>query len=234
MRFIPKYKKISKLDNSLSPRISLRVLKFRRPKWKKVQKGLITTFKGSKSFVNPMILKNSYQHWDKVKNYYRDGIQFKTRVLSMYDNSFTINFFKKEILLNKKKTIKDTLLFGFIKPEFRIDILLWRLNFFSSSFQARQSINEGEIKLNNKKILGNVFLKKGDIISFSSCKSLSSSNITNIFSKLFNNDIFCTFIEVDFYTQTIVIIKNFEELTADDFSLFLTEYFDLKKFKDYL
>ena len=53
-----------------------------------------------------------------------------------------------------------------LKPEFRLDILLWRLKFFESSYQARQAINEKKVKVNQKRVAGNFFLSKSNNLKF--------------------------------------------------------------------
>jgi len=233
MRLQNKYKQFFQLKGSL-PRIPQRLLKFRRPKWLKIQKKISLLNKKSISFSNSLLIKNSYKYWDKVNNYYKDGIQLKKFVLSSFDNSLNIAFFKKEIL-NKKNTFsKDILVNCLIKPKFRIDILLWNLNFFSSVFQARQAINEGEILINSKKVLGNTFLQKGDVIQFFTKKLEKKNNLTNTLTKNLLNDNIYPFVEIDFYTKTIIVLKNIEELTLDDLNILSPEYFDIKKFKNYL
>jgi len=233
MRFLNKYKKLVKLDRFAFPQFPLRILKFQRPKWKKFQKQAIISKKSACHFINPLILKNSYKQWDKVQNYYKSGIQIKKKVIALFDDSVSIRSIKKAILKNKK-TNREILLSSLVKPEYRADILLSRLNFFSSSFSARQSINEGEILLNGKFFLSNLFLKKGDIVSFKSSKALNSSSLSTILSRKYVKQNYCPFVEVDFYSKTLVIVKDLEELTLDDFNLLITEYFDLKKFRDYL
>lgn len=231
MRFINKYKNLSKLDRFSFPQFYTRILRFQRPKWKRFQKWALTNKKTFPTFVNPFIIKNSYKQWEKVKHYYKYGIQIKKKAQVLFDTSLTVNSLKKQINKNKK-TNKDIFLSSFLRPEFRVDILLWRLNFFSSSFNARQSINEGEVLLNGQKIFSNVFLKKGDVVAFFSKKTFLSTK--TLLSRVFTSQKFCTFAEVDYYTKTVVIVKDLKDLTVDDFSLLVQEFFDLKKFRDYL
>jgi ribosomal protein S4 len=233
MRFLNKYKKIATLDRFIYPQLALRVLKFRRPKWKKFQKQVLNSKKSTPVFINPFILKNSFKQWEKVKNYYKSGLQFKKKLMVWFDDAANIKIIKKQVLKNQKSN-KDILLSTFLKSEFRVDILLWRLNFFPSSYSARQSLNEGSILLNGKPTLSNTLLKKGDILSFRLTKSPSSFSLKDTFSSIYTKQSFCSFVEVDFYTKTLVVIKDLNDLTLDDFSLIITEYFDLKKFRDYL
>jgi ribosomal protein S4 len=233
MRFSNRYKKLVKLERFSFPQLPLRILKFQRPKWKKFQKQALVSKKALPRFVNPLVLKNSYKQWEKVQNYYKSGIQIKKKAIALFDDSITVKSIRKTVL-NNHKTNRDILLSTFIKPEFRADILLSRLNFFSSSFSARQSINEKEILLNGKPFLSNVFLKKGDIISFQSYKNIETFSFNSISKNKYVKQNFYSFVEVDFYTKTLVVVKDLNDLTLDDFSLLITEYFDLKKFRDYL
>lgn len=232
MRFINKYKKISKLDRFNYPKFPLRILKFRRPKWSKLQKQVLGFQKSDCNFVNPLILKLSYKQWDKVQNYYKSGIQIKRKILALFDDSISLKSIKKQLSQGLKSN-NSIFLSVLVKPEFRIDILLWRLNFFSSSFQARQSINEKKITVNGKFVSGNLFLEKGDVVAFDPTHS-SLLDLSLIMARLYNHQKACTFVEIDFYTQTLVVIKNPNEFTSDDFNLLINEYVDLKKLRDYL
>ena len=130
-----------------------------------------------------------------------------------------------------KKSSKELLLNYLVKPLFRIDILLSRLHLFSSSYQARQFISNGYVKVNEKKVSGNLSLKKGDIISFNFSKIQSNLNFLNFFQRLLNNNLFYSFIEIDYYTKTIVILKNVGDITVYDLNLLVTDFFDVYKLK---
>jgi ribosomal protein S4 len=121
-----------------------------------------------------------------------------------------------------------------LKPEFRLDILLWRLNFFESSYQARQAINEKKVKVNQKRVAGNFFLSKGDIISFSHSFNFKNLDISEKINKNTQSDTVFSFVEVDYYSNTVVVIKNLKDLTTDDFHLLLNETYNIKKIKDYI
>lgn len=243
MRFKNKYKLLSKF-NSLDSKISSRVLNFRRPKWQKIQKLLSRKTKKPNSFLKlkkknlfstSRFIKKKKKSWDKIKNHYNEGLKLKTIVDSFFDSSVSIPFYKKKNTL-KIFTTQEYFEACMIRPEFRIDILLFRLNFFSSPFQARQSLNEGEILVNNIKIKGNTFLEKGDIITFSSKKSYILFSLKKILDKQISalNHNFCPFVEIDFYTKTIVIFKNIEEFTESDSIFLFSNHFDHKKFRDYI
>ena len=74
----------------------------------------------------------------------------------------------------------------------------------------------------------------GDIVSFASLKSLSSCSLDSLLKRQYVKQCFYSFVEVDFYTKTLVVVKDLHDLTLDDFNLLMNEYYDLKKFRDYL
>ena len=87
------------------------------------------------------------------------------------------------------------------------------------------------MKVNEKKVNGNLSLKKGDIISFNFSKIQSNLNFLNFFQRLLNNNLFYSFIEIDYYTKTIVILKNVGDITVYDLNLLVTDFFDVYKLK---
>lgn len=218
MRFSKKYKQLSNLELPL-PLTPVRILKFRRPKWKRVQNLL--------SFSRKKRLS-----WDKISLNFKRGIVLKRHLLASFDNSVKVSFFKKVFSSNFKKSTHQFLIDCLVKPLFRIDILLSRLFFHSSSFQSRQIISNGDVLLNFKKVSPNVFLKKGDILNIS--PGVVGSTFETISSKFLLNRCLNLFVEIDFYTNTVVVVKDISELTNEDLILIVSETFDLKKFKNYL
>ena len=59
-------------------------------------------------------------------------------------------------------------------------------------------------------------------------------NITQKRNKSSLSDIIFSFIEVDYYSNNIVILKDLKDLTTDDFYLLLNETYNIKKIKDYI
>jgi ribosomal protein S4 len=240
MRKENKYK-VYKVSGICSKKFPLRILKFRRPKWGNLQKllknSLVTqrrfkqSFVGKKksknSLINIFLIKKDLKRWAKVKSYYKIGVKYKNILHNIFDHSIRFNFFKKK---SRNLSLKKDLILNYlVYPNFRMDILLWNLNFFSSSFQARQVINNHDILLNGKKVKSNTFVTKGDIITF---KSTSTENYTynQIVERFSKTNKFLTFVEIDYYTKTIVILKDYKELSLEDLYLLITEYLDLKNF----
>ena len=237
MRLTPKYK-IYKLTKSFPVKYPSRIFKFKRTKWKKIKiqlkKTIFFNYKNKIKFIYINLKKKSKRYWDKVKQNFKKGLVIKNDLYSQFDNHISKNDFKKNLKKYNPQSIFKTFVYLFIKPYFRIDILLANLKIFITSYQARQSINNKEIKVNKKIIFGNYFLKKGDVIEIK-LKNIYSltptKKIINLFSK---NNLFFSFVEYDFYTKKLVIVKSIEEITNSD--CFFLNYKDLniKQFKDFL
>jgi ribosomal protein S4 len=243
MRKYNKYKGF-KLSGIVLKKFPLRLLKFRRPKWNILQQQLKTVLlkqqrrlkksknrlkksKQNSSLVNTFLIKNSFKTWSKTKKYYKIGFKNKNILLNRFDKAIKFSFLKKRSKFCILK--KDFILNYLVYPEFRIDILLWNLNLFYSSYQARQSINNNDILVNGKFVKANTFLKKGDIISFID-KGYNNHDFKKIVDTCSKNEKFLTFVEIDYYTKTIVILKSYNELSSEDMFLLVTEYINIKNF----
>lgn len=230
MRNVKKYKQYSK-NKELSANIPSRILRFNRPKWKFFQKKLEQLNKPLGSFVNPLVRKASDRYWDKSTDYFRDGIQLKRYLINSYDASIKTSFLKKGS--GKKKTVKSLLLNFLVKPVYRVDILLSRLHLFYSLYQTRQFIKYGIVLVNDKKVDISYILKKGDVISFNLKKVYKHLKFKGISTNFLNNNAIYSFIELDLYTNSLVILKDINELTQGDLNLLVTDYFDLYKLINY-
>ena len=227
MRLNNKYTKFVKL-NKLPFLFPKRILNFKRSKWKNCQKRVYFQSKKTLKLKNPLIYQLPSRTVEKVKNYYRDGLSLKTVLMLFFDQSVNISFFKKELSSHFNKSLKELLINIFIKPCFRVDILLWKLNFFKSSFFASQYINEGKILINSKRVKSNYFLKKGDMVSF------KSENV-DLFFKFLNSKLqIYSFVEVDTYLKKIILIKDLKEFSNEDLNLMVQFFFNTNKLKDYL
>ena len=226
MRLEKKYKKYANF-NRIKSSLPKRIFDFKHTKWKQLKKRNFRKINIKKTLKNPFIYHISSRFVDKVKNYYKKGLDLKTFLILFFNNSINVSFFKKELSRKSKKTVKNILINCFIKPLFRVDILLSQLNFFKTSFAARQYINEGKILINSKAVKGNYILKRGDIISF------KNSNLNPLFYFLNSSLKFYSFIEFDRYIKTIIITKDIKMFSNQDINLILQKFFDNKILKDY-
>jgi len=162
-------------------------------------------------------LPTYYKAMPSIGRFYKTKLQTKRYVQSLFDNSleFTNKTYSGEKIQYMTKT------FG--TPFFRIDILLWYLNYFSTTYEAINQIHNNIVLVNEKSVSPNFYVAKGDIISFSE-KGLSK--IKDCILKNKNqyqvNSFYFMFLEIDYYSNTIVITKDVGELSAQDLTL-LTE-----------
>lgn len=229
MRFLNKYTSYQKVTSFLKY-VPNRVLQFKRPKWKKLQLIIKQKNNPKNGFVNNSVTKISLKSWEKTKNYYKDGLLLKNSFYSFYNNAISTTYYKK--LVKKNKDLRFTSLFFkvFLKPLFLIDILLWKLRIFNSSYEVRQFINYKQILVNNKVIKNNYFVKKGDIITFD--PSFGSKKVS--FEKSEILELFSLFFEIDYYTNTIIVLKDYTLLSALDFESIMFDSVQLKMFIDYI
>jgi ribosomal protein S4 len=228
MRLTTKYQIFNKIS-ILPTYIPLRILKFKRPKWKRVQKNITNVIHKKKvnfntklKILNPIFLKKTYKNWTKIKTKYKESLLLKRSVYSLFD--FNLN--KKILFTFKSNEAKVTFLNFFMKLEFKIENLLWRLNFLNSCYNIKQLLTSGFIFINLKKKKNNYILKKGDIITF-------SKNLNFFFNKFLVNKKLFSFLEIDYYSNTIIILKNYNEITLEESTLFFSKFYNIKLLKDF-
>ena len=236
MRLQPRYKQFSK-PNRFLVELPGKIQTFKHSKWEFIKK---KNLKASRKRIrqirlrkNPVILTLK-KKWERIQKSYKEGLNLKNAIISVFDNSITPQFLKKQLNLNSKKLTKSMLLDSLIKPLFRIDILLSHLFFFKTAYHARQYINSGAVLINFKKIKGNVFVKQGDVISFSTTNLDSFFYLNTFFKKMQKKNKLYSFLEYDVYTQTIVIVKDFKFLSWEDLILLFNKSIDLNQLKNYL
>lgn len=249
MRFVNKYKGYEKAT-IIFERFPLRVLKFKRPKWKKVQKLILYRRKSRvvkknslkkfsrepenrlfDSFVNHL---DPYT-WDRIKKYYENGRKIRTSILKLFDKTLVAKSFKKFSRRSKNSFLATKVYLKMIvRPEYRLNILIWRLGFFRSSYQACQAINEKRVCVNNKCVNKSTLLRKGDVITFSLSYKQSNLVIQKVKDSFLEPQSVSTFLEVDYYSNSIVIVKGLSDLSKGDLYLMAKDYYSLKKLSDCL
>lgn len=220
MRKNNKYKLIHSVGGSLKE-FPLRVLKFKRPKWAKVKRTYAQSLQRRRSLVDILSIRKSLKSWDKVKRYYKNGVQNRNIIYCLFNKAEKFSRLKNK--QSNSVTRKDFVLSYLVRLEFRLDIFLFHANFFSSVHEARQNISTNKILVNNKTIKPNYYLKKGDIIT---CNPIFNYQL--ISNKYSFTQKFLSFIELDHYTNTAVIIKDFNALSSEDLYLMITNYVNVK------
>jgi hypothetical protein len=217
MKKINKYKLYNK-PVSLS-RYPNRILKFKRPKWLKLksQIQLSNNFNNARSFAIYDLLSSKVNDgvWDKISKYHKKKLlanlifklQFKSRISSIKNLYNTRN-----LLLDK-----------YFKNYYQSGVLLYFLDYYTSKIQSQQKIHFGNLNLNNSLSRANNLLKKGDILNVLDSDIVLTTNL----QKYSSDSSFLTFLEVDDYSQTLVVVKGLEDLTSEDFYLINSEYINL-------
>lgn len=231
MRTVAKYKFLKK---QLLDRAPVRILKFKRSRWVKSKKLIqkINTLSKKKSKIKLKTIAGvfvSNRALPKIKSYYSERIATKITFKQLFDLKGKITTIRNhsldfDVVLNRI----------LVKQYFKPEILLYKLNFFSSISEAVQFLSTGKVLINLQIKKPNFFLKGGDIITF------NCSSFDNFFKKkkIITNQIFLkkslfSFLEVDFFTKTIIILKDSSDISSKDYNLFLSTYLNIQHLKDF-
>ena len=181
-------------------------------------------------FFDFVSVKSKVNLWLRVRFFYRDRLFIKNAIRKYFDGQFSFSYFRK-LFRKKNQTRSFSISLIFIRPEFRLDILLWRLKVFNSVFFAKQAIRKQLVTVNKEYKSFDFYLSQGDIVKFSFMKTY---NLKRYFLKYFKIIFIPSFIELDFYTNTIIILKSFNHFKVNDFSSVIKEPLCVNKFKNYI
>lgn len=195
-------------DNMLTviKKVPLRALKFNRPKWFGLKKKL--KFLKNRYFVDSKLKKVSVKSVPRVSNYARYELTRKRNYLALFRTHREVNF-------NLTKNTVNILQKNLGAKLFTLATLIWHLKFTRSYFQSVQQIHFGNVLVNSVKGFPECILNKGDVVHF-------RSPVKNSFFSFNENsyvvdDSLLTFVEIDYYSNTFVIVKDLKELDFDDF-----------------
>jgi hypothetical protein len=197
---------------------------FRINKEKQIKKNILKNF-----FFNFVAVKSKINSWQRLRFFFKESLLMKNAVRKYFDGQFSLSYFKKAF--KKPQTRCFSISSVFIRPEFRLDVLLWRLKIFSSVFFAKKAIRNKQVTVNGLNKNFDFYLVKGDVIKFSQTTTYS---LKKYFLKYFKIIFLPSFIELDFYTNTIVVLKSFNHFKIGDFSSVIKEPLCLHKFKNYI
>jgi ribosomal protein S4 len=201
-----------------------KILKFNHTKWTNLKRNLKKKLT-RRFFFNYSLNSSKIKKWSRKRFLFKNRLlirrQFNQKLDTVFDKKFSI----KNAKFKKKPLFLDSFLTNSIlKFEFVICILLFRLNFYSSIHEAKNKIMQAEVLVNNKPVLYTHFLKVGDVITFNSSFDFLKILKTNI-----KISTYLPFIEIDYYTNTVIIIKNLKNLTVSDVSLITPNHTNLSK-----
>jgi hypothetical protein len=211
-----------------------KIKKFKRSKWFSydsiIKKNIKRNF-----FLNPILLSQKKNikkgvDWEKKKLFFKKKLKLRRLFFHIYDNALTKKDFKQVYYMVPGIKSNPILFFKnlIIKFEFIAYIFLFKLNFFSSVYESKNAIKNKRVLLNNKPFSPCLFIKAGDIISFPDCVF---ANIKKIMLNQFKKSIFRSYVEVDYYTNTIIVVKDFKNLSIEDLTLFYVEHTNISKLR---
>ncbi len=206
----------------------IRIKQLHRSKWKQFvsrRRYKIRRYR-FKAFFLQSFPKKRYRFL-RMKKYYKESITEKFRLQQIYDNSLNFKKIKKNLILFNTLKYYDFIKVILVKPLYNLNILLYKLHFFLKVVDASNSINNKKVLVNGKAVKPNYFLKFGDVITFE--EKNFSVNIKSIFNKYYFYPTFCSFIEIDSYTGSLVVIKDFNDLTDIDLTYLFSRPFNLRK-----
>jgi len=208
MRILLKYKNLSFLKISS---YKLRLLKFKRTKWKKTL--FFYKYLSLKNcFINHRTILVKLNSWDRLSLQYKNFMLLKKMYRVRYDGLKTFKF-NNRILNGKQQNI--------FRMDYKLEVVLYKLGFCSSIYESQNLIKNKKVVLNDC-IFSDLTrtLKKGDIIRILQKLKYNDS--------LFTFNIYSNILEIDFYNQTFIVLKEFEDLKYSDLSLmFFENYYKL-------
>jgi ribosomal protein S4 len=197
----------------------------------KIKKTMVTTklsvYKKKNFFFkyDRVVCKKS--RWVYNSKNFRNVLHLRNCIHQYFDGVFSNSFFKKE--LEKKITFLDFIRHSFVKPEFRLDVLLWRLNFFSSPYSARIAIVKNQVCINNVFVKFSYFLKQGDVVVVN-----TSLNLNYLHSLKLTKFSLNPFVEVDYYSNTFIVLQDYSSMSVDTFPCIIRQPFKVSAFLSYL
>ena len=226
-----KYKLFNKSTTLLEVFPHQRLLHFKRSKWSGLQKKLLKVkprnnnkikIKPSTSVYFNSLIKIKFGAWDKQSTVYRQLLDSKN-LISLYSNSsISLSKFKKLLLKSNSQTTK-LLVSTFLK----IEVFLWRLGLFKSTLEVLQALKTGLIYVNGRVLQQSIILKKGDLIKI---KEKPLSLHLQFIKELFP----FYFCEIDYYTNTIVLLKDATDFSQNDLPFLFNTQNNLNLFSEYL
>lgn len=165
--------------------------------------------------------------WGYSSKNYKTNLLMRNRIHSYFDGVFTNRFFKKA--LRSKKDFKGLIRFSRIRPEFRLDILLWRLHFFVSPYAARVAILKKKIQVNDSIKHFSYIVNEGDIIKLN-CNLCFDSNTKLKFSSFAFN----SFVEVDLFLKTVIVLYGYLNISSNMFTNIIRDSFQFQNHTNYL
>lgn len=239
----------------LKLKLALKTLKFLKRKVFRITKNFFWLRRKQKLFLRFKQLKNSarvvsYSFFSFIhvrlpkpflkrsKYFFKDRLHMKFWVFKYFSMIYSLHNFKKifKQYSNSQRLFNFSLLF--IKLDTRLDLLLYRVSFFISPYLARFAIRNALVMFfkNSKSFVFQKNNEKLYPIKNTVVKMLYSpfylfKQIKKHFAPSFYLP---SFIEIDYYLQQVIILKNFNELFLYDLTNSVREPLSFYKFKNFI
>lgn len=211
--------------------LKLKLKKFLRKKQKRITKKQVKLILNN-FFFNFIRIKSKISSWTRLRFNFKETLWMKFSVFKYFNFCFSTSFFKRLLKKNKSRVYNTSL--AFIKAEYRLDILLWRLKFFISPYMARIAVRHSlisiESKFINKKISPSYFVMFEDVIKIKKVDFNFKKSLAYFAKSIY----LPTYLEVDYYTNMIIILKNVNHLKAEDINSIIKEPLCFNKFKNFV
>lgn len=174
------------------------------------------------------LIKIKIKAWDRIRFIFRTCLNSTSHLKNYFDNCFSTKFYKKQF---SKSFIRSFIISSVaIFPEYRLDILLWRLHFFPSAYAAQKSVLLKHLYVNFLQTNSKLFLQFGDEVLIKQIKKIQFLKNSNRYT--FSN-LILPHIEVDYFLGKIIIIKQWNSFFEKDFSLIIKNNLKIEKIKNY-
>lgn len=215
MRIIHKYKIYTKVRDI--SRYPTRILRFKRTKWLAIRKLLSRQEKFL--YNNNKLIKVDFNRWSNMRYIFRNKILNRRSFLIFFNNNKRV--LNKILPTSKKET--TLILRDLFKHIFLLEYAVFLSGFFPSVYAAKEFIKDRKVFVNANSNIINPFLRDGDFVTIKN----KNFFFEKIDKKYMRSNIYFTYNEIDYYTQSLVIIKNINKISSGDFSMSIGKYLNL-------
>jgi hypothetical protein len=157
--------------------------------------------------------------WNRISRTYKSRLEFYSSLFAQFDQSIKIKRLKSYKTLGRF----DNYVKHFAEGYFKTTALLWASYFFKSTYEAKQSVDFSNVVINNGLGTSNEMLLSGSVVSVLDKNFELKKNIM----KYSENTQMLSFIEVDYYSQELVLIKDVNNISEDDLNLLIIDSLNL-------
>lgn len=179
-------------------------------------------------FFNLMGRGGSLGTFRKMEHVFRNGLNTSNMVNHYFNGGFKNAFFKHTLNVCREDRLGQ-LSDLFVKPELRLDLMLWRLQFFVSIAAADVALRTGMVVVNGEAVFTKIFLKPGDVVHVR-----SSIDLHSVINRKIREIRVYPLAEVDYYTNTFVVVGDENLLSSSSLSLIIRNNFNSTVYKNYI